>query len=185
MKTSFKTNATKAHTRLITHLPRILDTQPLETWRILEISQGLAPECASSMIFCRVESGSGRPFTYTPPSWFTPLCPEIQSRVTRQSYSYILCASCFIRSYHNNPKHRGMILKEVRKREKGGYGEADLTHENINGTLYHGSKDPNQSIWKASSIERAIPVTSRPRQKLLIKAILLLSLSSYRLRRET
>ena len=37
-----------------------------------------------------------------------------------------------------------------------------------------GVSDPNQSIWKASSIERAIPVTSRPRQKLLIKAILLL-----------
>jgi hypothetical protein len=39
------------------------------------MSQGRAPECASSTIFCRVESGRGRPLTNTPPSWFTPLCP--------------------------------------------------------------------------------------------------------------
>ena len=35
----------------------------------------LAPLWASSTIFCLVESGSGLPFTYTPPSWFTPLWP--------------------------------------------------------------------------------------------------------------
>ena len=57
------------------YLPRILETQPLETWRILDMSQGRAPEWASSTIFCRVESGRGRPLTNTPPSWFTPLCP--------------------------------------------------------------------------------------------------------------
>ena len=45
------------------YLPSIFDTHPLETWSILDISQGLAPEWASSMIFCRVESGKGRPFT--------------------------------------------------------------------------------------------------------------------------
>lgn len=45
------------------HLPKILLTQPLETCRIREISQGLAPEWANSTIFCRVESGSGRPLT--------------------------------------------------------------------------------------------------------------------------
>jgi len=47
----------------------------LLTCNILEMSQGRAPECASSTIFWRVESGSGRPPTKTPPSWFTPLCP--------------------------------------------------------------------------------------------------------------
>lgn len=40
-----------------------------------EISQGLAPECANSTIFCRVESGNGLPFTYTPPNWLIPLWP--------------------------------------------------------------------------------------------------------------
>jgi len=52
-----------------------LETQPLDTCRMREMSQGRAPECASSTIFCRVESGRGRPLTNTPPSWFTPLCP--------------------------------------------------------------------------------------------------------------
>ena len=55
--------------------PRILDTQPLETCRMRLMSHGRAPLWASSTIRCRVESGSGRPFTNTPPSWFTPLCP--------------------------------------------------------------------------------------------------------------
>ena len=64
----------------IAYRPRILDTHPLETWRIREISHGRAPEWANSMIFCRVESGKGRPLTYTPPSWFTPLCPEKRNK---------------------------------------------------------------------------------------------------------
>lgn len=38
------------------------------TCRIREMSHGRAPLCASSTIFCRVESGSGRPLTKTPPS---------------------------------------------------------------------------------------------------------------------
>lgn len=58
-----------------THRPNIFDTQPLETWRILEISHGRAPEWANSTIFCLVESGRGLPPTKTPPNWFTPLCP--------------------------------------------------------------------------------------------------------------
>lgn len=62
-------------TLLNLYLPSILETHPLETWSILEMSHGLAPECASSTIFCLVESGKGRPLTNTPPSWFTPLCP--------------------------------------------------------------------------------------------------------------
>jgi hypothetical protein len=45
------------------HLPSILETHPLETWRMREMSQGLAPEWASSTIFWRVESGRGRPLT--------------------------------------------------------------------------------------------------------------------------
>ncbi|KAG8221858.1 hypothetical protein J437_LFUL003234 [Ladona fulva] len=59
----------------LTHLPRILETHPLDTWSIREISQGRAPEWANSTIFCLVESGSGLPLTYTPPSWLTPLWP--------------------------------------------------------------------------------------------------------------
>lgn len=31
----------------------------------------------NSTIFCRVESGRGRPLTKTPPNWLTPLWPEI------------------------------------------------------------------------------------------------------------
>ena len=52
-----------------------METQPFETWRILDMSQGLAPEWASSTIFCLVESGKGRPETKTPPSWLIPECP--------------------------------------------------------------------------------------------------------------
>lgn len=51
-----------------TCLPKIFDTHPLDTCKILDMSQGLAPEWASSTIFCRVESGKGLPPTNTPPS---------------------------------------------------------------------------------------------------------------------
>lgn len=85
------------------YLPNILLTHPFETCNMREISQGLAPEWASSTIFCRVESGSGRPetvyekenyqhesarwfqfflcnspLTYTPPSWLIPLWPAVE-----------------------------------------------------------------------------------------------------------
>lgn len=72
-----------------TYLPRILDTHPLDTCRMREISQGRAPEWASSTIFCLVESGRGRPLTNTPPSWFTPLCPahsHATVRIFRNAY---------------------------------------------------------------------------------------------------
>ena len=59
-----------------TYRPSILETHPLETWRMREMSHGRAPEWANSTIFWRVESGNGRPLTNTPPSWFTPLWPE-------------------------------------------------------------------------------------------------------------
>ncbi|MPC65472.1 hypothetical protein E2C01_059606 [Portunus trituberculatus] len=36
---------------LAPYLARILETQPLDTCRMREMSQGLAPECANSTIF--------------------------------------------------------------------------------------------------------------------------------------
>lgn len=75
------------------YLPRILLTQPWLTRSCLEMSQGLTPWWASSTILWRTTSGSGRPFTKTPPSWFTPPCPEIdqkqkaRERVVRTSHT--------------------------------------------------------------------------------------------------
>lgn len=54
---------------------RILETQPLETWRRREMSHGRAPPWASSTIRPRVAAGNGRPFTKRPPSWFIPERP--------------------------------------------------------------------------------------------------------------
>lgn len=51
------------------------------TCKILDMSQGRAPLCASSTIFCLVVSGKGLPFTNTPPSWFTPLWPKQTSSI--------------------------------------------------------------------------------------------------------
>lgn len=62
------------------YLPRILLTQPWLTRSCLEMSQGLTPWWASSTILWRTTSGSGRPFTKTPPSWFTPPCPETDQK---------------------------------------------------------------------------------------------------------
>ena len=59
----------------LTHLPRILLTQPWLTRSCLEMSQGRTPWWASSTIRCLTTSGRGLPFTNTPPSWFTPPCP--------------------------------------------------------------------------------------------------------------
>lgn len=75
------------------YLPRILLTQPWLTRSCLEMSQGLTPWWASSTILWRTTSGSGRPFTKTPPSWFTPPCPETdqkqkaRERVVRTSHT--------------------------------------------------------------------------------------------------
>lgn len=74
------------------YLPRILLTQPWLTRSCLEMSHGLTPWWASSTILWRTTSGSGRPFTKTPPSWFTPPCPETdqkqkaRERVVRTSH---------------------------------------------------------------------------------------------------
>lgn len=58
-----------------THLPSILLTQPWLTRSWREMSQGRTPWWANSTILCLTTSGKGRPFTNTPPSWFTPPCP--------------------------------------------------------------------------------------------------------------
>ncbi|MPC65470.1 hypothetical protein E2C01_059605 [Portunus trituberculatus] len=58
-----------------THLARILETQPLDTCRMREMSHERTPEWAISTILWRMWSGSGRPLTYTPPIWFTPVPP--------------------------------------------------------------------------------------------------------------
>lgn len=57
------------------HLPRILLTQPWLTRSCRDMSQGRTPWWASSTMRCLTTSGRGRPFTNTPPSWFTPPCP--------------------------------------------------------------------------------------------------------------
>lgn len=47
------------------------------TFSILEISHGLTPSFASSTINLRLQTGRGRPFRNTPPSWFTlPSSPD-------------------------------------------------------------------------------------------------------------
>lgn len=58
------------------YLPSILLTQPWLTRSCREISHGRTPWWASSTILWRTTSGRGRPFTKTPPSWFTPPCPK-------------------------------------------------------------------------------------------------------------
>jgi hypothetical protein len=79
-----------AKKKFVPHLPKILLTHPFETCKIREISQGLAPECANSTIFCLVESGSGRPPTKTPPSWLTPEWPF---------YFYLFIFCIFFKSF--------------------------------------------------------------------------------------
>lgn len=72
----------------ITYLESIFETQPCDTRSCREMSHGLTPLCASSTILCRTTSGSGLPFTKTPPSWFTPPWPEIKTRGYNQFYSW-------------------------------------------------------------------------------------------------
>ena len=54
----------------------ILFFTTFKTYKYLEMSQGRTPIRASSTIRRRIMSGSGRPFTNTPPSWFIPACPN-------------------------------------------------------------------------------------------------------------
>lgn len=54
---------------------KILLTQPWLTRSCREMSHGLMPSCASSTIRNLTAFGKGRPFTNTPPNWFTsPYC---------------------------------------------------------------------------------------------------------------
>lgn len=73
-----------------THLPSILLTQPWLTRSWREMSQGRTPWWANSTILCLTTSGKGRPFTNTPPSWFTPPCPaDTDSKMRKHSKSYM------------------------------------------------------------------------------------------------
>lgn len=49
--------------------------QPRRTLRLREMSEVRTPQEASSMIRCLLQAGRGRPFTKSPPSWFTALGP--------------------------------------------------------------------------------------------------------------
>lgn len=60
---------------LFFYLDNILDTQPWLTRNCLDISHGRTPLWASSTIRCLTTSGSGLPFTKTPPNWLTPPWP--------------------------------------------------------------------------------------------------------------
>ena len=140
----------------VPHLPRILDTQPLETWRILLISQGLAPECASSMIFCRVESGSGRPLTYTPPNWFTPLWPEINGQLS-VSISYILrfLALSFVRSFVPQQSETWKDDSERGPRERKGELCKSRPHIRL---IYKSDMYPLKYEWRKVVCERLLEI---------------------------
>jgi len=70
-----------------TDRPSILLTHPCETRSCLEMSHGRTPWCAISTILWRTMSGSGRPLTKTPPSWFTPPWPADIFYLISQSYT--------------------------------------------------------------------------------------------------
>jgi len=67
-----------------------------QTCMILEMSQGRAPHWAISTMRWRVLSGSGRPLTNVPPSWFTPLCPVIHIRWQWRNSVPYLCQLTFV-----------------------------------------------------------------------------------------
>jgi hypothetical protein len=85
---------------IFSYLERILETQPCDTrsWRLM--SHGLTPLWASSTILCLTTSGRGRPFTNTPPSWFTPPWPGIWHHVSRRT------------KRRKNCRHNGNIMRE-------------------------------------------------------------------------
>ena len=53
------------------YLAKILLTQPCDTLNCRLMSHGLTPKLAISTMRMRILLGNGRPFTNTPPSWFT------------------------------------------------------------------------------------------------------------------
>lgn len=96
---------------MCTYLPSILDTHPLETWSMRDMSHGLAPECASSTIFCRVESGNGRPLTYTPPSWLIPLWPAAeQPNRAAELWTIAAAAAVILQWSESSGKYHNSIL---------------------------------------------------------------------------
>ena len=62
------------------HLLRILLTQPWDTLSWREMTQGLTPAAAISMILSLMWFGRGRPLMKTPPSWLTRPWPEDSQR---------------------------------------------------------------------------------------------------------
>ena len=59
----------------ISHLLSIFETQPCETLSCLEMTHGLTPAAAISMILSLMWLGRGRPLMKTPPNWLTRPCP--------------------------------------------------------------------------------------------------------------
>lgn len=81
------------------------------------MSQGRAPLCASSTIFCLVESGSGLPLTNTPPSWFTPLWPTQRNK--EHHGHHIMFVHTHTHSISMHTKESGQIKhREVRLNEE-------------------------------------------------------------------
>lgn len=76
--------------RKCTDLDKIFETQPWLTRNCLDISQGRTPLWANSTIRCRTTSGSGRPFTNTPPNWLTPPWPGINYEIKIENLNYFL-----------------------------------------------------------------------------------------------
>ena len=54
----------------------IFETQPWETFKVRDISDGRTPSVAILMIHCRVSWLRGRPLTNFPPSWFVFWAPR-------------------------------------------------------------------------------------------------------------
>uniref|UniRef100_A0A182QV70 Uncharacterized protein n=1 Tax=Anopheles farauti TaxID=69004 RepID=A0A182QV70_9DIPT len=101
---------------------RIFDTQPWLTRSWRDMSHGRIPSRASSTMRIRVLFGSGRPFTNTPPSWFTsPYCcawfsPPLSATVVRFCTDNELhCVSLFVAGTKRNYK-----IKFIERRARGG-----------------------------------------------------------------
>lgn len=105
-------------------------TYPLETWRILLISQGLAPPWASSTIFCRVVSGSGRPLTNTPPNWFTPVCPASENKLCSHQRKDSTPAQVLGKAEPGAQRCHDRVKKKMKVRGKENYKHDNLWNSN-------------------------------------------------------
>lgn len=80
------------------------------------MSQGRAPWWANSTIFWRVESGSGRPLTYTPPNWLTPEWPGNEKNGQRQKQMVRLMVRMRVKILANGADVScGLIINKVIK----------------------------------------------------------------------